>query len=152
MKPENILLKSKGSDQIKIIDLGLSQTIKKNKSLQKEAGSIYYLAPEMIKLKYNHKVDIWSIGVIFYILVTGNPPFNAIDQTGVDYDAIKEKILVGQVDLLDEAFLDVDPEVPDIIELMLTLDPNQRPDAKDILDHPWFKAEVSPTEKNTGLL
>ena len=152
MKPENILLESKNSDRIKIIDLGLSQTIKKNKSLKIERGSIYYLAPEMIKKKYDHKVDIWSAGVIFYILVTGNPPFNATDKTGIDYNTIKKKILAGKVDLLDKAFNDVDPEVPDIIKLMLTFDPLERPDAKDILNHPWFQTEVSHAERNIGLL
>ena len=152
LKPENILLESKNSDKIKIIDLGLSQTLKKNKSLRLERGSIYYLAPEMIKQKYDHKVDIWSAGVIFYILMTGKPPFNATSKTGIDYNAVKQKILKGKVDLLNKAFKNVDPQVPEIIKLMLTFDPLTRPEAKQILSLPWFAAEVSPIEKNGGLL
>ena len=78
LKPENILLESESSNRIKIIDLGLSQINDKNKPLKSERGSIYYVAPEMILKNYNHKVDIWASGVIFYVLLTGKPPFHAV--------------------------------------------------------------------------
>ena len=152
LKPQQILFKSKNSDQIKIIDLGLNQMIKNNQLSQKETETIYFLAPEMIKVKYDPKVAIWSAGLIFYILMTGEPPFNAIGETGINYNAITKKILQGDVDLQHKAFNNCDSEVPEIIKLMLTIDPLQRPDAKDILILPWFEDEVSHTDKNTGLL
>ena len=156
MKPENILLESKNSNRIKIIDLGLSQIINKEISLNVERGSIYYLAPEMIKKKYNHKVDIWSTGVIFYILITGKPPFNAMvrgknGNMGLDSKMIKEKILVGKVDFSDVAFADVNPGIIEIIKMMMTLNPDERPEAKEILKHPWFRSSVDNNQRQKGI-
>lgn len=146
LKPENILIESKKSSRIKIIDLGLSQIRSKKRNLKTERGSIYYLAPEMIRKDYDHKVDVWSAGVIFYILITGNPPFNAMvkgtnGNMGIDSAKIKEKILKGKVDFKCKIFNKCDPEIREIIRLMLTYDPVKRPDAKDILQLPWFRRE-----------
>lgn len=79
LKPENILLESKKVDNfdIKISDFGLSCFFDPKKGLGDHVGSPSYMAPEIIKgEKYNEKVDIWSIGVITYILLTGRLPFN----------------------------------------------------------------------------
>ena len=155
LKPENILLESKGSTRIKIIDLGLSQILSKKNNLKSERGSIYYLAPEMIKKDYNHKVDIWSAGVIFYILVTGEPPFNAMIEgpngnMGIDSNKIKEKILKGKVSFKSKVFKKFDPEVKEIIQAMLTYNPKKRPDAKELLQTTWFKTKVSKKKKQEG--
>ena len=114
------------------------------KSLKSERGSIYYLAPEMIKKNYNHKVDIWSAGVIFYILLTGVPPFNAMvkganGNMGIDSAKIKELILKGKVSFKSKVFKKYDPGIKEIIKSMLTYDPEERPNAKEILQHVWFK-------------
>ena len=108
----------------------------------------------MIKKNYDHKVDIWSAGVIFYILITGKPPFNAMTKgtngnVGLDSVKIKEKILEGRINFNDKMFKDVDPGVVEIIKMMLTYDPKKRPEAKEILSHPWFKSkqDTKKTEK-----
>ena len=111
----------------------------------------------MIKKNYNHKVDIWSAGVIFYILVTGNPPFNAMvkgpnGNMGIDSDKIKEKILKGKISFKSKEFDKYDPGVKEIIKAMLIFDPNQRPDAKEILQHPWFKNKINPKKKKAGII
>jgi calcium-dependent protein kinase len=76
LKPENLLLDSSTlSANIKVIDFGTSSLIEANKSLKQRYGTSYYIAPEVIKGKYNEKCDLWSCGVILYILLCGKPPF-----------------------------------------------------------------------------
>jgi len=80
LKPENILLEpSKELDQIKIIDFGTSLVYDPEKPLDEKLGTPYYIAPEVLNKNYNSKCDIWSVGVITYILLSGAPPFNGSD-------------------------------------------------------------------------
>lgn len=148
------MLESKNDTVIKIIDLGLSQIKNKNSVLNAERGSIYYLAPEMILKSYDHKVDIWSAGIIFYILLSGKPPFNAmIKGTNggyvLDSNAIKRKILKGNVSFEEPVFKQVGKDVIDIIKSMLTYNPRERPEAKEILQLPFFhkKLDIRMKEK-----
>lgn len=77
LKPENILLEqNKEFDQIKIIDFGTSLVYDPNRNLDEKLGTPYYIAPEVLNKSYNHKCDIWSCGVITFILLSGIPPFN----------------------------------------------------------------------------
>ena len=97
LKPENILISErnkKGFNTIKIIDFGTA--ILFNKKDKKLAGSIYYLAPEIISKNrnYTEKCDIWSCGIIMYILLTGRPPFN-----GQTEDDIMKKIKIGTFEM-----------------------------------------------------
>ena len=128
---------------MKIIDLGLGQFFNNNEHLSKLKGSIYYMAPEMINMKYNHKVDIWSCGVILYILITGKAPFDAkkYGKNGeivLDHEGIQAKILSGKVNLNLDAFKLADPDITLLIKTMLTYNHRERPEASEILMHPWF--------------
>ena len=77
LKPENVLLEAnKDFDQIKIIDFGTSLQFDPSKFLDEKLGTPYYIAPEVLNKKYNEKCDIWSCGVILYIILSGVPPFN----------------------------------------------------------------------------
>lgn len=77
LKPENILLeKDKDFDKIKIIDFGTSLLIEEGDIIKEKLGTPYYIAPEVLKKKYTTKCDIWSCGVIAYIVLCGKPPFN----------------------------------------------------------------------------
>jgi calcium-dependent protein kinase len=140
---------------MKIIDLGLGEFLNKDEYLSKLKGSIYYMAPEQIKMKYNHKVDIWACGVILYILITGTPPFNAkkYDDEGmsvVDHEGIQAKIIQGQVSYEHKTFQYIHPEAIHLIKQMLTYNPHQRPEAKQILENEWFSqtTENSYREKS----
>ena len=78
LKPENILLEDKKDDgdfQIKVIDFGASMRFDPSKKMNQVFGTAYYIAPEILKLEYNEKCDVWSVGVILYILLSGKPPF-----------------------------------------------------------------------------
>lgn len=90
LKPENIMLTSPKSEDLKIIDFGAGK-IKDGEVNTVKVGSVYYIAPEVIKKNYNEKCDIWSLGVILYMMLSGVPPFN-----GKTDKIIFDKILKGE--------------------------------------------------------
>lgn len=139
------MLEHESSSQIKIIDLGLSQINDKAKPLKSERGSIHYLAPEILRNNYDHKVDIWAAGVIFYVLLTGNLPFHAEKvsndgQTSLDTERIKELILEAHVDYSLREFQMLDPIFENLIRHMLHKDPQRRPEATQLLSLPFFRS------------
>ena len=92
LKPENLLYLYQGEEvnnPLKIIDFGLSQDINIKKILSSKVGTAYYVSPEILAGKYNEKCDVWSAGVILYVLLSGEPPFNG-PSDGVIYSKIKQ--------------------------------------------------------------
>ena len=92
LKPENLLYLKKGDEKnnpLKVIDFGLSQTLDTKKILSSRVGTAYYVSPEILAGKYNEKCDIWSAGVILYVLLSGEPPFNG-PSDAVIYSKIKK--------------------------------------------------------------
>ena len=76
LKPENLLMEEDDSNSIKVIDFGTSQFFDPDEHMDKTYGTAYYIAPEILEKDYNEKCDVWSVGVIMYILLTGRPPFD----------------------------------------------------------------------------
>jgi calcium-dependent protein kinase len=96
LKPENLLYLNDGPEDnnpIKVIDFGLSQVISPQRKLKTKVGTAYYVSPEILNGAYSEKCDIWSAGVILYILLSGDPPFN-----GPSDLAIYKKIAEMKVD------------------------------------------------------
>ena len=134
LKPENILLEqNKDFDQIKIIDFGTSLVYDSTKSLDEKLGTPYYIAPEVLNKKYNEKCDIWSCGVITYIILSGMPPFN-----GQSDQEIMKKVRVGKFSFSDPCWANVSDKGKDFITKLLTYDVDQRPSAEAALQHPWI--------------
>lgn len=80
LKPENILYESqKHNALLKVVDFGTSMAYDPNVKMNQKLGTPYYIAPEVLSKKYNEKCDIWSCGVILFILLSGSPPFNGDD-------------------------------------------------------------------------
>ena len=133
LKPENILIKKDedGFYRVKICDFGTSQTFKIGDIQSKIVGSAYYIAPEVIQKKYNSKCDMWSCGVIMFVLLTKKPPFG-----GKNEMAIMEKVQIGKYkeNLLDE----YSPFAKELISLLLEKDIKKRINAETALNHPWF--------------
>ena len=156
LKPENLLLESKEPDaKLKIIDMGLGQYFNQQEFLFRLKGSLYYMAPEQLNKKYNHKVDIWACGVIFYILVTGELPFYAKKELkkGVfvdDQETLKIMIQKGKDKLNHPNFETMHKEVRPLIKSMLSLDPDDRPEAHEILENDWFKHTSENAYRATG--
>lgn len=148
LKPENILLDNKNEENptIKLIDWGGARFFSKQKKMTKVNGTPYYIAPEVISEVYDEKCDIWSAGVILYVLLCGYPPFNG--ETDKD---IMNAVTKGEFDFPDEEWSVVSKEGKDIIKKMLTYDPKKRIGALECLADPWFKINELKTAENKEL-
>lgn len=144
LKPENILVekvpckekdKGKGKEKlhIKLIDFGTCNYCDDEKNLSLKVGTPYYIAPEVLSRKYNYKVDIWSCGVILYIMLVGYPPFN-----GTTANEIMEQVRLGKYSLSGSDWQSISKEAKDLIKKMLTYDPDKRLNAFDAIKHVWF--------------
>ena len=146
IKPENIMITNReknGCLQVKLIDFGTAKIFEKGHQENKYVGSSYYMAPEIIKRKYDEKCDLWSIGVILYILLTGRPPFD-----GNDDEEILENVKKGVYDKWSYPFPLLSPHAKDLITKLLQYDPKKRLSAEQALEHPWFKtAEFKKKDK-----
>ena len=143
LKLENILIqdieKSKTTGEelfnIKIIDFGTARIFdNKKRKPQSIVGSSYYIAPEVLKQKYNKECDLWSVGVILYMFIVGHAPFD-----GVDDDEITDNIQKGVYRKDDKRWKKASKEVKDLIQKLLVYQPKKRLTALQALKHPWFK-------------
>ena len=146
IKPENIMITNReknGCLQVKLIDFGTAKMFEKGHQENKYVGSSYYMAPEIIKRKYDEKCDLWSIGVILYILVTGRPPFD-----GNDDDEILSNVKKGVFDRSSYPYPLLSSNVKDLIDKLLQYDPKKRISAEKAIEHPWFRsAEFKKKDK-----
>ena len=141
LKPENILIVARnenGLPQVKVADFGTSKMFEKGVVQKKLVGSSYYIAPEVLKKHYDEKCDIWSCGVIMYILLSGRPPF-----PGDSDKEIMDKVALGKYDLEESPFDQLSNSGKDLIKKLLVKDPKKRISASDALNHPWFKENKS---------
>lgn len=129
LKIENILISKTGD--IKIIDFGLSNLFAPRNHLKTFCGSLYFAAPELLQAKQytGPEVDVWSFGIVLYVLVCGKVPFD--DQS---MPALHAKIKKGIVDYPNW----LSPECKDLIGRMLVTDPKQRASLQEIMNHPWM--------------
>jgi len=136
LKPENILIESeeKHGIKIKIIDFGTAKIFEKNKVERKIIGSSYYIAPEVLSKSYNEKCDLWSCGVIMYILLSASPPFS-----GRNDNEIIENIKKGYYDLESAVWQKVSNEAKHLIKNLLERNVGIRISAEEALEHKWFK-------------
>ena len=136
LKPENLLYLNEGSEQnnpIRVIDFGLSQYIKINKKLSTKVGTAYYVAPEILEGEYTEKCDVWSAGVILYIFLSGDPPFN-----GPSDSVIYGKIAKMKFTFPEKKWSSISNEAKDLINHMIVPE-KERYTAEQVLAHPWFK-------------
>ncbi|XP_061361998.1 calcium-dependent protein kinase 32-like isoform X1 [Gastrolobium bilobum] len=135
LKPENFLFGSKKETApLKAIDFGLSVFFKPGERFNEIVGSPYYMAPEVLRRNYGPEVDIWSAGVILYILLCGVPPFWAETEQGV-----AQAIIRSVVDFKREPWPKVSNNAKDLVKKMLDPDPKRRLTAQEVLDHPWLQ-------------
>ena len=148
LKPENILFLNKDENSpIKIIDFGLSKIFGeynniKNNQMSTKVGTAYYVSPEVLQGKYDEKCDIWSAGVILYILLSGNPPFN-----GANDNEIYKKISLKKFDFPPKYFDNISNEAKDLISKMLC-EPEQRLTAQEVLNHEWLLKNAPNSKGN----
>ncbi|OIT29799.1 PREDICTED: calcium-dependent protein kinase 13-like [Nicotiana attenuata] len=134
LKPENFLYANKKENSpLKAIDFGLSIFYKPGEKFSEIVGSPYYMAPEVLKRNYGPEIDIWSAGVILYILLCGVPPFWAESEQGV-----AQAILRGAIDFKREPWPSVSDSAKNLVRQMLEPDPKLRLTAKEVLEHHWL--------------
>ena len=142
LKLENILISDKeyvevtGEEyyDIKIIDFGNARIFDSTITTNSIVGSSYYIAPEVFIKKYNKECDLWSAGVILYMLIVGVPPFE-----GENDKKIISKIKTGIFDTNNKRWINASSEVKDLISKLLVYEPKKRLTANEALQHPWFK-------------
>jgi len=138
LKPENILCS--GDDDahmtIKISDFGLSKIFSAGEVLKTACGTPDYAAPEVLSStgSYSNAVDMWSVGVITYVLLCGYPPFYAKEQR-----ELFTQILNADYEFPEEDWDSVSEDAHDFIRRLLVVDPNQRMTATEALHHPWLQ-------------
>lgn len=134
LKPENFLFDSADEDaKLKATDFGLSIFYKPGQYFSDVVGSPYYVAPEVLHKYYGPEIDVWSAGVILYILLSGAPPFWAETDTG-----IFRQILKGKLDFESDPWPLISESAKDLIQKMLCRDPRKRISAHEVLCHPWI--------------
>jgi len=145
IKAENILIESTRIEnidgkeielcEIRLTDFSSARSFNRSKKLTKKVGTPYYIAPEVLKRSYNEKCDIWSIGVLLFILLCGKPPF-----WGDSDKEIITNVEKGIPDKRPEEWKYISPEAQNLIfEHLLKHDPHKRFSAADAIKHPWFQ-------------
>ena len=135
LKPENFLLSGKGdAGVLKATDFGLSAFFKDGDELTDMVGSPYYVAPEVLRRKYGRECDMWSAGVILYILLGGLPPF-----WGNSEKEIFDSIMKGKVDFSEDPWPSISASAKDLVKRLLTHNRAERLTVTQALAHPWLK-------------
>jgi calcium-dependent protein kinase len=136
IKLENIVFESADiNSPLKLIDFGLAKRCDPNTFLVEVAGTPYYMAPEVQRKHYDHRSDIWSLGVIAYILMSGRPPIN-----GRNSDEILARIRDPNlsIDFSRNVFPNASPEAVDFLQRLLTRSPNHRMTLEQAFQHPFI--------------
>lgn len=137
LKPENILLANKSSSSpIKLADFGLATYITPGQSLHGTVGSPFYIAPEVLCGGYDQAADVWSAGVILYILLSGMPPFWGKTKSRI-FDAVR----AAELRLPSNPWESISGSAKELIKGMLCRDPSKRLTAQQVLDHYWVRDE-----------
>ncbi|KAK8619867.1 hypothetical protein V6N13_066367 [Hibiscus sabdariffa] len=130
------MLNKEENSPLKATDFGLSAFFKPGQVFKDIVGSAYYIAPEVLKRKYGPEADIWSLGVILYILLSGFPPFWAESENGIFL-----AVLRGHVDFTSKPWHSISPQAKDLVKKMLNSNPSKRLTAFEVLNHPWIKED-----------
>nr|CAA89202.1 calcium-stimulated protein kinase [Chlamydomonas moewusii] len=143
LKPENFLLLDKSANPVlKSIDFGLSSFYQEGQVFHDIVGSPFYVAPEVVRRSYGKEADIWSCGVILYILLCGYPPFHGDNETKI-FEAIMNKSL----DFQSDPWPKVSEPAKECIRRMLDRNPKTRASAQQTLEHEWMRENGVATEK-----
>ncbi|XP_037052409.1 ovarian-specific serine/threonine-protein kinase Lok [Bradysia coprophila] len=141
IKPDNILLLDHHDrTNLKLSDFGLSKLLQENSLLQTMCGTPLYVSPEILMTAgrgtYTSKVDIWSLGVVLYAMLSGTLPF-----TNDGHTVAQTLIKTGQFNFKKPQFEFVPETAKQLIKQMLTVNPSKRPTIDDVIMHPWLQEE-----------
>lgn len=142
IKPENFLWADASYTRLMAIDFGLSAFFKPGKFFKDLVGSKYYVAPEVLRRSYTQQADIWSCGVLMYMMFTGLPPF-----LGDTLHDVFDNILKGEIDYDCDPWPELSSEAKKCTKMMLTHKSAKRATASDLLKHPWMAENGVASDK-----
>jgi len=135
LKPENLLLKDTDDTEVMISDFGLSKVVNYDSMMKTACGTPYYVAPEVLGATgYSKEVDLWSVGVIAYLLLCGFPPFY-----GDNLPEVFEQIMSADFEFPSPYWDNISNDAKDFISKLLVLDPMRRMSAPQAMNHSWVK-------------
>lgn len=147
LKLENFLYERQGGEVVKLIDFGFATRVGEDGTkLTRKCGSLYYIAPEVLRGSYDEKADLWSLGVVAYMLLCGTAPWSGSD------DSILKMIHAGTPRYSPSRFQPLSEGAKDFVRSLLTFDPTTRPSARSALDHSWLRAGQSELVVSDNLL
>ena len=148
LKLENFLFDKKGPDaSLKLIDFGLSKHFAEHEKMHQVVGSAYYTAPDVLKGGYGKECDVWSLGVICYMLLSGCPPFY-----GSNSEAIHQMILNAEPDYSSKRFAHVSIQAIDFLKKLLVKDPTNRMTTEEALAHDFILRQHNANDKDEDLI
>jgi len=147
LKPDNFLFVDRGEHAlIKIIDFGMSKALRRREYLKHLRGTPYYIAPEVLQGNYAEHCDMWSVGVVMFVMLFGFPPFHG-DSDAIIFNAIRNgfdpSVKKGWGPWFP-AQITCSAAARDLIARLLTKDASARLTAKEALEHPWMKGQDVP--------
>ncbi|KAK4050949.1 tRNA dihydrouridine synthase [Microbotryomycetes sp. JL221] len=146
LKPENLIYVNNQDDQLVIADFGIAKHFTPGEELFSLAGSPGYAAPEVLLGKgHGPAVDLWSIGIICYVLLCGYTPFRAQDTAGMI-----EECKAAKVEFSDKYWKNVHAEAKDFIRSLIKIKPSERPTAEQALKHKWLTDHEASSEHDLG--
>lgn len=148
VKLENFLYDSKGSDHLKLIDFGFSKVWDPNVKMRVSCGTLSYVAPEVLEQSYTSKCDMWSLGVVTFILLSGYMPFSGPEKEQT------QRISEGRYTMKPERWGKISKEGVDFVKALLQVDPTARLSAQAALEHTWVanRKQKSKTEIDSNVV
>mmetsp|Transcript_88531 Transcript_88531/g.275047 ORF Transcript_88531/g.275047 Transcript_88531/m.275047 type:complete len:605 (+) Transcript_88531:69-1883(+) len=137
LKLENFLYERKDTDFLKLIDFGFSKIWEKNTKMELSCGTLSYVAPEVLKKCYTSQCDLWSLGVVTYVMLCGKPPFWG------SYSEQLKRMKAESYPMKDSTWLQVSKDAKDLIKALLKDDPKKRLPLDQVLAHPWMRIRQS---------
>jgi len=145
LKLENFLYERKDNNHLKLIDFGFAKFWDRSTKMSQACGSTHYVAPEVLAKSYTLKADMWSLGVISFMLLTGSPPFQ-----GSNDNEVLRKIKAGKIHW-STRFKRLSQGAQDFVKALLLMNPEERLDAAGALSHPWITGKGGLRGSNTVL-
>lgn len=145
IKLENYLYDSPDSDHLKLIDFGFSKIWEPNTKMALSCGTLAYVAPEVLDKNYTNQCDLWSLGVVVFIVLFGYMPFYGSE--GHQVDCIRR----GKYTTKKHIWDNVSPQAQEFVKALLVVNPEHRLTAHTALEHPWIK-QRDEMERNKNLV